>query len=87
MSAGARSGARPLPTVPLARALAALRVFVGVIAFSNGLAKLLSFRAIEVGPYFGTLIDRPESRQILDFEVNRRAVLRRAHLRFGVQVR
>jgi len=57
----------------LARGLAALRIFVGVIAFSNGLAKLFSFRGIDVGPYFGTLVDRPEARQILDFEVNQRA--------------
>lgn len=56
----------------LARGLAALRIFVGVIAFSNGLAKLLSFREIDIGPYFGTLVDRPEARQILDFEVNQR---------------
>jgi uncharacterized membrane protein YphA (DoxX/SURF4 family) len=56
----------------LAKGLALLRIFVGVIAFSNGLAKLLSFREVEVGPYFGTLVDRPEARQILEFEVNQR---------------
>jgi len=56
----------------LARGLAVLRIFVGVIAFTNGLAKLLSFREIEIGPYFGTLVNRPEARQILDFEVNER---------------
>jgi uncharacterized membrane protein YphA (DoxX/SURF4 family) len=56
----------------LARGLAALRIFVGVIAFSNGLAKLLSFREVEIGAYRGTLVDRPEARQILDFEVNER---------------
>ncbi len=56
----------------LARGLAALRIFVGVIAFSNGLAKLLSFREIDIGPYFGTLVDRPEARGILDFEINQR---------------
>ena len=55
-----------------ARGLAALRIFVGVIAFTNGLAKLFSFREIEIGPYFGTLVDRPEARPILDFEVNQR---------------
>lgn len=53
----------------LARGLAALRIFVGVIAFSNGLAKLLSFREIGIGPYFGTLVDRPEARGILDFRL------------------
>jgi uncharacterized membrane protein YphA (DoxX/SURF4 family) len=67
--AHARPGADPRL---LARGLAALRIFVGVIAFTNGLAKLLSFREVEIGPYFGTLVDRPEARQILDFEVNQR---------------
>lgn len=56
----------------LARGLAALRIFVGVIAFSNGLAKLLSFRTIDIGPYSSTLVDRPEARAILDLEVNKR---------------
>ncbi len=56
----------------LGRGLAALRIFVGVIAFSNGLAKLFSFREISIGWYSGTLVDRPEARQILDLEVNKR---------------
>jgi uncharacterized membrane protein YphA (DoxX/SURF4 family) len=56
----------------LARGLAAIRIFFGLILFSNGLAKLLSFREVFVGPYRGTLIDRPEARSILEFEVNRR---------------
>jgi len=56
----------------LGRGLAALRIFVGVIAFSNGLAKLFSFREITFAGYNGTLVDRPEARQILDFEVNER---------------
>jgi len=47
------SGAEADPRL-LARSLAALRIFVGLIAFSNGLAKLLSFREIDVGPYLGT---------------------------------
>jgi uncharacterized membrane protein YphA (DoxX/SURF4 family) len=52
--------------------LAAFRVFFGLILLSNGLAKLLSFRNIDVGPYRSFLIDRDEARSILDFEVNRR---------------
>ena len=56
----------------LGRGLAVLRIFVGVIALTNGLAKLFSFREVNIGPYFGTLVDRPEARQILDFEVNQR---------------
>jgi uncharacterized membrane protein YphA (DoxX/SURF4 family) len=55
-----------------ARALAALRIFFGLILFSNGLAKLLSFTEVSIGPYKATLIDRPEARSILEFEVNRR---------------
>ena len=56
----------------LGRGLAAFRIFLGLILLSNGLAKLLSFRNVEVGPYRGFLIDRDEARQILDFEVNER---------------
>jgi uncharacterized membrane protein YphA (DoxX/SURF4 family) len=67
-AASARSAADP---ALLARGLAALRIFVGVIALSNGLAKLFSFRMIDVGPYFGTLVDRPEARGILEGEVAR----------------
>lgn len=55
-----------------ARGLAALRIFLGLILLSNGLAKLLDFRSIEVGPYSSFLINRAEARGILDFEVNRR---------------
>jgi uncharacterized membrane protein YphA (DoxX/SURF4 family) len=62
-------GADPLL---LGRGLAGFRIFVGLILLSNGLAKLLSFRNIEIGPYRAFLIDRDEARQILDFEVNQR---------------
>ena len=64
----ARSAADP---ALLARGLAALRIFVGVIALSNGLAKLFSFRMIDIGPYSGTLVDRPEARGILEGEAAR----------------
>ena len=56
----------------LGRGLAALRIFFGLILFANGLAKLFSFRTIEIGPYSSFLINREETRQILDFEVNKR---------------
>jgi uncharacterized membrane protein YphA (DoxX/SURF4 family) len=62
----------PLDAGALARALAAFRIFFGLVLFSNGLAKLLSFTEITIGPYKATLIDRPEARAILEFEVNRR---------------
>ncbi len=67
-AASARSAADP---ALLARGLAALRIFVGVIALSNGLAKLFSFRMIDIGPYSGTLVDRPEARGILEGEAAR----------------
>ena len=56
----------------LARGLAALRIFLGLILFSNGLAKLFEFRTIEVGPYRSFLINKEEARSILEFEVNER---------------
>jgi uncharacterized membrane protein YphA (DoxX/SURF4 family) len=54
------------------RGIAALRIFVGLILFSNGLAKLFEFRTVEAGPYSAFLINRQEARGILDFEVNQR---------------
>jgi uncharacterized membrane protein YphA (DoxX/SURF4 family) len=56
----------------LGRGLAGFRIFFGLILLSNGLAKLFSFRNVEVGPYRSFLIDRDEARRILDFEVNQR---------------
>jgi uncharacterized membrane protein YphA (DoxX/SURF4 family) len=52
--------------------LAAIRIFFGLILFTNGLAKLFEFRNIEIGPYRSFLIDREEARSILEFETNRR---------------
>jgi uncharacterized membrane protein YphA (DoxX/SURF4 family) len=71
MSPAAAPPAHADPVV-VARGLAALRIFFGLILFSNGLAKLLSFREVEIGPYRSFLIDRSEARAILDFETNRR---------------
>ncbi len=55
------------PTLPdarwLAKGLAALRIFFGLILFTNGLAKLFSFRNIEIGPYRSFLINRDEARR------------------------
>jgi uncharacterized membrane protein YphA (DoxX/SURF4 family) len=56
----------------LGRGLAALRIFMGLVLFANGLSKLLDFREVEVGPYSGFLITRDEARTILEFEVNER---------------
>ena len=71
-SAPARREPPALDARLLARGLAALRIFFGVILFANGLAKLLGFRQISIGPYQSFLIDRQEARSILDFEVNQR---------------
>lgn len=59
------------PTV-LGRGLAALRIFVGIILFANGLSKITGQRNVVVGWYHGSLITRPEARQIIDYEVNKR---------------
>ncbi len=56
----------------LGKGLAGLRIFFGLILFANGLAKLFDFRTIDIGPYSSFLINREETRQILDFEVNKR---------------
>ena len=72
MTARGSHAASELDAPLLARGLAALRIFFGLILFSNGLAKLLEFRAIEIGPYRSFLINREGARSILDFEVNKR---------------
>ena len=78
MSARADSAPRdagPLPDARLlGRGLAALRIFVGVIFFANGLAKLFAFRNIEIGPYRSFLINREETRGILKGEAARNDV-------------
>lgn len=54
----------------LGRALAALRIFVGLIALLNGLSKLTGWHNIRIGPYVANLINRDDARSILDLEVN-----------------
>jgi uncharacterized membrane protein YphA (DoxX/SURF4 family) len=66
------SGRSPIDPIVFGRGLAALRIFFGLILFSNGLAKLLGFTHIDVGPYSANLIGRDGARFILDFEVNER---------------
>jgi len=51
-----------IDALAFARGLAVLRVFFGLILFSNGLAKLFSFTQVHVGIYKASLIDRPEAR-------------------------
>jgi uncharacterized membrane protein YphA (DoxX/SURF4 family) len=57
------------PTL-FARGMAVLRIFFGVILFSNGLAKLIGFTSFSIGPYSANLIDRDGARGILEFEAN-----------------
>jgi uncharacterized membrane protein YphA (DoxX/SURF4 family) len=66
------SGGALIDPIVFGRGLAALRIFFGLILFSNGLAKLLGFTHIDVGPYSANLIGRDGARFILDFEVNER---------------
>lgn len=56
----------------LGRGLAALRIFMGIVFFANGIAKLTGDRNIEFGWYRSFLIVRNEARNILQFEVNER---------------
>jgi uncharacterized membrane protein YphA (DoxX/SURF4 family) len=72
-AAHASAGEGVLPRADLlAKGLAVIRIFFGLIAFLNGLAKLFSFRNIELGPYKANLIDLPVTRRILDVNANSR---------------
>ena len=55
----------------LGKGLAVLRIFVGIIFLANGLAKLFTFRNVEIGPYRSFLINREETRSILQGEASR----------------
>jgi len=64
----------PLPSaVSLARGLALLRGFLGLVFLLNGLAKLFEFHAVTIGPYVANLIDRSDTRFILNIEANKNA--------------
>lgn len=62
----------------LGRGLAGLRIFVGLIALLNGLAKLFGWHDIRIGPSVANLINRDDARFILDFEVKQEPCRRRA---------
>jgi uncharacterized membrane protein YphA (DoxX/SURF4 family) len=49
----------------LGKGLAVLRIFMGIVLFANGVAKVFEFRRIEVGPYVANLIDKGAARSIL----------------------
>jgi uncharacterized membrane protein YphA (DoxX/SURF4 family) len=72
MTDGSAPGTSPVrddPLLPNARTLgkglAMLRIFMGVVLFANGVAKLFEFRRIEAGPYVANLIDKGAARSIL----------------------
>ncbi len=63
----------PISTRSLARGLAVIRILIGLTFFSNGLAKLFDFHRVAVGPLVANLINRDDSRFILNAEVNNNA--------------
>lgn len=71
---GAEAPASPLPSArSFARGLALLRGFLGLVFLLNGVAKLFEFHAVTVGPYVANLIDRGDTRFILNVEANKNA--------------
>ena len=74
MSARAPSATSATPdTDRLARAFAVLRIFFGLVFLLNGLAKVTGVHRVEIGPYVSNLINRPDTRFILDVEANENA--------------
>lgn len=65
--------ALPVSARSLARGLAVIRILIGLTFFSNGLAKLFDFHRVAIGPLVGNLINRGDSRFILNAEVNANA--------------
>ncbi len=64
----------PLPSArSFARGLALLRGFLGLVFLLNGVAKLFKVHAVTVGPYVVNLIDRSDTRFILNVEANKNA--------------
>ncbi len=62
------------PTL-FAKGMAVVRLFFGIILFTNGLAKLEpSLGRIDLGPYHANLVTRDGARGILNFEVNERRI-------------
>lgn len=56
----------------LGRGLAVVRIFFGVIFLANGLAKVFGWSRVALGDYYvANLINRPESRRILDSLANK----------------
>ncbi len=59
----------------IAKGMAVIRIFFGIILFANGLAKVEpALGRIDLGPYHANLITRDGARGILNFEVNERRI-------------
>ena len=58
----------PLNAELLAKGLAAVRIFFGVILFANGVAKLVGINKFSFGPYSANLIDRGVTKGIIENE-------------------
>jgi len=57
----------------MAKGLAVLRIFFGVILFANGLAKLFAFSSFTIGGYSANLVNLPIARAILAGDGGRRS--------------
>jgi uncharacterized membrane protein YphA (DoxX/SURF4 family) len=67
-SSQAREATTEVAPASLARGLAALRIFMGLVLFANGVAKVFSAGGgvtIRLGPYVTNLVDRGAARVIL----------------------
>lgn len=74
-----------IDSILVARGLAVIRIFFGIILLANGLAKVEpSLGRIDLGPYHANLVTRDGARGILNFEINERRIREGAPL--GTQV-
>jgi uncharacterized membrane protein YphA (DoxX/SURF4 family) len=70
---------RDLNPIAFARGMAVIRIFFGLILFTNGLAKVNpEWGQINVGAYHANLITQSGARGILNFEVNQRQIRKNA---------
>ena len=59
----------------IAKGMAVIRIFFGIILLANGLAKVEpALGRIDLGPYHANLVTRDGARSILNFEVNERRI-------------
>ncbi|MDQ3412298.1 MAG: DoxX family membrane protein [Chloroflexota bacterium] len=59
----------------IAKGMAVIRIFFGIILLANGLAKVEpALGRIDLGPYHANLVTREGARGILNFEINERRI-------------